>query len=820
MMEELTRARIPLTRPPGERLSDVSDRLRAALEGSYRIERQIGSGGMATVYLAEDLRHGREVALKVLRPDLADSLAAERFQREIDLAVRLNHPHIVTVFESGEADGLLYYSMVLVEGESLRDRIDREGQLPVDEVVRITNEAAAALKYAHDHGVVHRDVKPANILLHDGQALVADFGVAQAVSVAGGERLTRTGVAVGSPLYMSPEQASGVDALDGRSDQYSLACIVYEMLAGEPPLGGRTLQTIMFRRSTETPTSLQVIRSSVTPELEAVVFKALDCTPADRYADVVAFADALAEAWRAAARTTSTATGVAGPATSLNRAARRRRAVIGAGGLIIAAAAAFFGLRAKGGPPAATAADAPALAVLPFGFSGPTDDEHFLADQMTMKIIESLRRTGARTPPWISVSPYRDSAVSMRQVGSDLGVDYVLSGNLLSLGDELQLIVELQSADESLTIWSATFRGVPRDLAGFELSIAQTTIDSVAARMGIEVGGYSVTALTADPVADSLYTRALYLANVEYDPVHNDSIIDLTGRAIERDSRFAEAWALRGIHLIGRSRIFWQVLPDEVMPDARRHLERAIELEPDLSVAHEGLGWYYYGYKWDWRAALQFFDEAVRLDPNYAHARTSRAFVLVSTGRTEEAIAAGREAVQLEPHNALIGTTECWLLYLSGRSDAAVASCERVLREIDPENGFARAASFLIRVQDLASRDGPEARAQLRPLALQALSVEPPWGEFGPATWLAMSGDTARARAAIVEDKRRPGIRPLRIANQYAAIAEMDSAFAWLDRAIEARDAYLPEIRVRPEMANFRADPRYDDVLVRIGLQR
>ena len=438
---------------------------------------------------------------------------------------------------------------------------------------------------------------------------------------------------------------------------------------------------------------------------------------------------------------------------------------------------------------------------------------------MTMKIIESLRRTGARTPPWISVSPYRDSAVSMRQVGSDLGVGYVLSGNLLSLGEELQLIVELQSADEGFTIWSETFRGVPRDLAGFEVSIAQTTIDSVAVRMGIEVGGYSVTALSTDAVADSLYTRALYLSNVEYDPVHNDSIIDLTGRAIERDSSFAEAWALRGIHLIGRSRIFWQVLPDEVMPDARRHLERAIELEPDLSVAHEGLGWYYYGYKWDWRAALQFFDEAVRLDPNYALARAGRTFVLVATGRTEEAIAGMREAVQMEPHNALIGTTECWIRYLAGRPDAA-ASCDRVLREINPDDGFAKAMSFLVQVQDLARRDDPESREQLGPLALQALEVEPAWGEFGPATWLAMSGDTTRARQALEEEKRRPGIRPLRIANQYAAIVEMDSAFAWLDRAIEARDALLPEIRVRPEMANFRSDPRYEDVLERIGLPR
>src|SRR2546422_970315 len=247
---------------------------------------------MATVYLARDLKHDRPVALKVLRPELAAILGAERFLREIRLTAQLQHPHILTLIDSGEADGFLYYVMPFVEGESLREHLEREGQLPLDEALRITRVVASALDFAHGHGVIHRDIKPENIMLHEGEPMVADFGIALAVSAAGRERLTETGLSLGTPAYMSPEQASAEPRLDGRSDQYSLACVLYEMLAGEPPYPGPTAQAIIAKRLTEPIPHLGTVRR-VSPAVEAAVTQAPAEAPADRFVTAGAFVAAL-----------------------------------------------------------------------------------------------------------------------------------------------------------------------------------------------------------------------------------------------------------------------------------------------------------------------------------------------------------------------------------------------------------------------------------------------------------------------------------------------------------------------------------------------
>src|SRR2546430_330904 len=273
-------------------IAELLDSLRAALAGRYRVERELGRGGMATVYLARDLKHDRLVAVKVLRPELAAVLGAERFLREIRLTAQLQHPHILTLIDSGEADGFLYYVMPYVEGESLRQRLEREGQLPLDEALRITRAIASALDFAHARGVIHRDIKPENIMLHQGEPMVADFGIAVAVSTAGRERLTETGLSLGTPAYMSPEQASAEPRLDGRSDQYSLASVLYEMLAGEPPFTGPTGHAIIAQRLTEPIPHLGTVRR-VSPAVEAAVTKALAKAPADRFATAGAFAAAL-----------------------------------------------------------------------------------------------------------------------------------------------------------------------------------------------------------------------------------------------------------------------------------------------------------------------------------------------------------------------------------------------------------------------------------------------------------------------------------------------------------------------------------------------
>ena len=303
-------------------VTDPIPRLQAAVAGRYTIERELGRGGMATVYLAQDLKHRRAVAIKVLAPELAAALGRERFLREIETAAGLSHPHILPLHDSGEADGFLYYVMPYVAGESLRERLNRERQLPIENAVTIVGEVANALSYAHSRDVVHRDVKPENILLSDGQAIVADFGIAGAIDAAGGGKLTRTGIVLGTPAYMSPEQGAGERALDGRSDVYSLGCLLYEMLAGEPPFTGPTAQAIIAKRFTDPVPSIRRLRETVPVPMDQAIAKSLARAPADRFATPHQFAEAL----RASAEARSDA--VAAP-TAATAAGEEERATPG-----------------------------------------------------------------------------------------------------------------------------------------------------------------------------------------------------------------------------------------------------------------------------------------------------------------------------------------------------------------------------------------------------------------------------------------------------------------------------------------------------------
>ena len=299
-------------------MTELPERLSTALADRYRLDRELGAGGMATVYLAHDLKHDRDVAIKVLHPDLGAALGGDRFLSEIRTTARLQHPHILPLLDSGEADGLLYYVMPLVTGETLRARLERERQLPITDAVRIAREVASALDYAHRQNVIHRDIKPENILLHDGSALVADFGIALAVQSAGGQRMTQTGLSLGTPQYMSPEQAMGERTIDARSDIYALGAVTYEMLTGDAPFTGSSVQAIVAKVLTEKPTPLHTLRDTVTPAVEQAVFTALAKLPADRFESAKAFADALA----------ASGIGVGSPVSARAASLRSRRATV------------------------------------------------------------------------------------------------------------------------------------------------------------------------------------------------------------------------------------------------------------------------------------------------------------------------------------------------------------------------------------------------------------------------------------------------------------------------------------------------------------
>src|SRR6184192_1431204 len=328
-------------------MADQLARLQTALADRYTIERELGRGGMATVYLAQDRKHHRQVAIKVLKPELAAALGPERFLREIDTAARLNHPHILPLHDSGEAEGFLFYVMPYVEGESLRDRLSREKQLPLGDALQIAREVADALSYAHSRDVVHRDIKPENILFEAGHAVVSDFGIARAITAAGGEKLTGTGIAVGTPGYMSPEQGAASARVDERSDIYSLGCVLYEMLAGEPPFTGPSAESIVRQHLAAPPPRVSAMRAAVTPAVEQAIARALAKTPADRFATAALFADALGAG--------------AGAPQALRRLSRTGVALALSAALVTIAGAVLFTYGKR-----APALDANLLAIAPF----------------------------------------------------------------------------------------------------------------------------------------------------------------------------------------------------------------------------------------------------------------------------------------------------------------------------------------------------------------------------------------------------------------------------------------------------------------------
>jgi serine/threonine-protein kinase len=500
---------------------DRLERLRAALADRYDVERKLGEGGMAGVYLAQDRRHGRQVAVKVLREDVSAAVGADRFLHEVQVAANLQHPHILALYDSGEAKGLLYYVMPYVEGESLRQRLEREGRLPMPEAVRIAREAAEALAYAHRLGIVHRDVKPENILLLDGHALVADFGIARATDVPHEGKLTHPGVVIGTPEYMSPEQASGESHIDGRSDVYSLGCVLYEMLAGDPPFQGRSATTLLARHSLEQVPALRIVRESIPEELEETVLGALGKTPADRPA-MEELAEALAGHQERVPRTSSHAA-VRSPAARRG-ALTRLRAIAATAVILLAATWGLLFLRQaqsgrRGSAPAEL--DPRHIAVLYFDQRPQVDSLGYLADGITEELIHEL--SVIPTLHVISrsgVAPYRGRTVAPDSIARALKVGTLVHGTVNSLPDRLRLTVSLIEGATGAEIGSTSFERPHRQIFALQEDLASEVAVFLRRRLGEEVKLRESRARSArhDPRAWHLFQRAEELSR-DVDPL-------------------------------------------------------------------------------------------------------------------------------------------------------------------------------------------------------------------------------------------------------------------------------------------------------------
>ncbi|MEO8193905.1 MAG: protein kinase [Gemmatimonadales bacterium] len=506
-------------------MAELLEKLRASLGDRYDVERELGEGGMATVFLARDIRHERRVALKVLHEDLGAALGPERFRREIQIATSLTHPHILALYDSGQAADSLFYVMPFIEGESLRQRIDREKMLPIDQALKICGEVASALDYAHRKGVVHRDIKPENILLEDGHAIVADFGIARAVSAIGeaGGALTKTGMSLGTPTYMSPEQAFGEKDIDGRSDLYSLACVLYEMLVGQPPFTGLNAQAIMAKHSMAEVPSMQIVRATIPDEVEDVVQKALSKSPADRFATVAEFAAELEEcvidyktiSRRVVADRRTGASRVPPGRRSTDVGAVpfwRRPAILGAAGLLVIALAGGAWWK-FGRTPSASAAtgglDPTKVAVMYFQDVSSDGQLGYLADGLTESLISRLDEVKALdvVSPG-GVAQFRGKDVSVDSIISALKVGTLVRGTVEPNGDKIRIRVRLVDGNTGEITRSEDFEQSKATIVGAQDSLAQRVAAMLQKQMGSAVEIRRERAGTSNAMAWTLVQRA------------------------------------------------------------------------------------------------------------------------------------------------------------------------------------------------------------------------------------------------------------------------------------------------------------------------
>jgi len=779
-------------------MAELLARLRAALADRYAIDRELGHGGMATVYLAQDLKLGRPVAIKVLRREIAAALGPERFLREIEIAARLTHPHILSLHDSGEANGFLYYVMPFVEGQSLRDRLNHEPQLPLVEALRISRAVAEALAYAHSHGVVHRDVKPENILLSRETVLVADFGIARALSVAGGENLTETGIAVGTPFYMSPEQAAGQRQIDGRSDVYGLGCVVYEMLAGSPPFSGPSAQAILARHALDPVPPLRTIRPELPAAVDQAVGKALAKAPADRFATAAAFSEALAHL---------------DAQPSIPKRIVRGGAFI-AGGVAVLVAGYFLLARRPASP---SSDEPPSIAVLEFkNVSGDSANAPF-SSGMSDELSTALGKVeGLRVLARSGVVRFRGKDVSPQEIGRQLHALYVLDGAVRVGGIQRRVSAQLIDVTKGNEVWSEEYDRDTRDRDVF--AVQDEITRAIVAALRVHLSGPASAALakrsTGSPEAHDLYLQGRYFY-ARRDSASLAKAQDYFGQAIQKDSSYALAWA--GLSdAYSHLAVFGYVPPRVVYAKAKAAALRALALDGTLAEAHTSLGFIALFYDWDWPTAGRELDRALALDPRYPDAHLFHAHYFVATNRMDDAIKEVQTAVNLDPFSSVNNARLASMLFLARRYDATLVQSRRVLELDSMFQGhvgraeLAHAYLWLGRcAESLAALEG-------RPGGAVAV-----WGGLLGYTY-ARCGHRAQALAELhrlgAEAREGRYVSHYAFAMIQAGLGDNEGALTQLDSAYVERAWPMFTLRVDPTFDGLRADPRFERLLKRVGL--
>ena len=754
---------IPRTALDVDGAPDGMRRLAAALADRYTIVRELGQGGMATVYLARDLKHDRDVAIKVLRDDLTASLSAERFVREIQLAARLSHPHILPLFDSGAANGALFYVMPVVTGESLRDRLVRERRLPVADAVLIAAQVAAALEHAHRQGIVHRDIKPENILLQDGLAIVADFGIGKAASAAGRDTLTQAGMSVGTPAYMSPEQAVG-EPVDGRSDLYALGCVLYEMLAGEPPFTGPNAQAIIAKRFVQVPADITALRDGVSRPVARALQRALARTPVDRPATA---ADWMAELRATDTTPTPTGAGHAVPAQS--------------------------------------------IAVLPFTNLSPDKDNEFFGDGIAEDIINALSKVeGLHVAAQMSAFTFKGKVPELRSVGEQLKVATVLQGSVRKAGNRIRITAQLMAVADGYQLWTERY---DRDLVDV-FAVQDEIADAIASRLQLTFARPQATtprATTAEVESYELIVRGRALTQQR-----GRAILEARRcfeRALELMPDSVDAHAGLGAVL----RNAWQYgfgARDVDLPLAESHLRRALALEPAHAFAMGHLAAVRLNYGAAHSESFRLWEEALRLDPRLSEIRALYGvwgLGIVRRG-TEDAKAEleMRRAMADDPLNTIVATIVGIGLSLFGKHGEAAAVL-RAAQQTDPASFGPHYALAWVHTW---ARE-PEA-------ALAA--IEAGMERFGRHQWLlqaltgayALQGDRRRAEAVHAEIEARAVTSTITYftrAISALSLGRIEEAVAFAVLSAKEGDALGPLWYRWPGIEPIIAHPRYPEIL-------
>jgi serine/threonine protein kinase len=797
-------------------LTDLKDQLQKTLGDNYRVERELPGGGMSRVFVAQDVALGRAIVIKVLHPDLSAELSLERFRREIRVGANLQHPHIVPLLAAGETFGLPYFTMPYIEGRSLRVELQQAGEYPVPKAVLLLREVASALAYSHAHGVIHRDVKPENVLISAGVAMVTDFGVAKALdasTVGKRDRLTSAGIVLGTPAYMAPEQITADGPADGRTDIYAFGLLAYELLTGSHPFAGRSMQSLLAAQMTAAPEPIGRRRPGMPPSLAALVMRCLEKRPADRPQNASEIVESLEKV-------------IASESDVKPGHGRRTVAAWMAAAAVIIGALSVLGtyvLRTRPSGAPAAPAQSKAIAVMPFvNLTSSSGDEYF-SDGMTEELIDALSRLpGLRVAARSSVVAVKRSNLAPREIARELGVTSLVEGTVRRSGNRLRISAQLVDPLTGYSLWAEHYDRDARDVFAIQDEITRAIVSNL--RLQLSGGTASLVEPSTENVeAHNLFLQGRFFQNKRTGP-DIERAISLFSQAIRLDSTYARAYAAlsAAYNLLSA---YANVDRNALYPKAFAAARRALALDSTLADAHAALGVTALQFGWDQKVAEHEFRRSIALDSTYPQARIWYAQQFDFLGQPDSAIAQVRVALRAEPLSLIVNTMTGVAFYNARRFKEAEAAERKAL---DLDSTFVRSHRDLGWAL-LAQRRFAEADREFA--TARRLMGDTP----GPETayLYAVSGRRAEAEAMArsleaadstgrLSRKPRYGWEtalPLEMAMVQGVLGNRDRAFYWLDRAYTER--LLPiYLRTSPQFDSLRGDPRFEAFIQRVAAGR